>query len=243
MHADIERSIETKRRRRAEEQFEQRRRQDEKTRDERERAEDLNDAIAIAYVSDSLISDQLSRIAALQEAVIVALTENQERLEQAQQELNEIQAGAHVLPDGRRVYRTKDGSEVRDEAGAAVDPLVISPGEISLVRPTAEQYETKAAEIERLREERQALFEYQETLDQAEERLSEGEISQAEFDKLKSDLESSMPIALRKQMLAEQSKTANLETPDLKANFRPVAAPVVAQTAPDTPNMEMPDLA
>lgn len=61
--------------------------------------------------------------------------ENQVFLDAVRERLDVVLSRAHVLEDGRRVFKTEDGSQVFDEHGAEVDAEVHDPGVVDSAVP------------------------------------------------------------------------------------------------------------
>ena len=115
-------------------------------------------------------------------ATIAALDQNRIALEQVQERLDDLLDRAHVLEDGRRVFKTEDGTQVFDEFGLEVDASLIGSDDIADTRPTWETYKVHFDEEARLRQEQTELLAYQDRLDMARERLDSGEITSVEFE-------------------------------------------------------------
>lgn len=150
-----------------------------------------------------------------QEAVILALQESQERLDLSEERLQALRDEAYVTEDGRRVFRSEDGTWVIDETGALVEVDELDPDVIADHRPSAETWLEAVEENRALQEQRQDLVDYQSALDDAQDRLSAGGLSNEDLAEL-DDLLSNAPTAVR----------ARLPTTD------PAASPVQS-SAPD----------
>lgn len=133
-------------------------------------------------------------------ATVIALQENELALEEAQRRLDEILLRAFVLPDGRRVFKTEDGTRVFDELGAEIDPSVIAPEDIDGHHPSWETYRSHRHAIERLHAERGTILEHQQRLDDARERLNRGALTREDYERLHEDLATSMPEAVRQHL-------------------------------------------
>lgn len=133
-------------------------------------------------------------------ATIEALYLNEAEMAKVREKLGRMLAEAHVLPDGRRVFKTEDGTRVFDEHGNEVDADTIHPDEIGDDKPTWEQFQSEFERYEALEHERQELLDYQAKLDEARERLDAGEMTREEYDRLREDLVEQMPEAVRMQV-------------------------------------------
>lgn len=133
-------------------------------------------------------------------ATVEALIANDRAMEAVQAKIADMLARAYVLEDGRRVFKTEDGTQVFDEFGEEVGTDHIAPGDIDDSFPTWEQYSAER-EIERaLAEERTQIIEFQERLDEAREEISGGDITEADLEKLDAELADLMPPAVANQM-------------------------------------------
>lgn len=174
-------------------------------RDRKERRDDQRDQLAadladlgMMMVSASEIAIFRSQLDTYDTATVIALQENERALAEAQQRLDAILLKAHVLPDGRRVFKTEDGTRVFDEFGSRVDASTITPDAIMDHHPTWETYQHDFEEIKRLQIERNTLVEYQGKLDDARDRLNSGDMTRAEYTQLRDELEISMPDAVQR---------------------------------------------
>ncbi|WP_186388787.1 hypothetical protein [Stappia sp. TSB10P1A] len=163
-------------------------------------------------------------------ATIAALQENERNLMQARERLDELFAKAHVLPDGRRVFKTEDGLRVFDEHGQELSDTTIHPTEIDDKRPRWETARDAIDQYEALTQEREAILTYQQKLDAARERIDAGEISREEFDELRDELKTAMPEAVRAQapeLASEIAMDTDLAIEDdmIPSSFTPASIP------------------
>lgn len=174
-------------------------------RERRERREDIQDDaaeamdFAMSMVTIAEMDEFWVELDHYDTATITALQENERELLIARENLDKLFAKAHVLPDGRKVFETQDGLRVFDQFGQEVPADVIKPDEIDDSRPRWETAKAAIEEHRALLNERAELLEYQGKLDEARERLDKGDMTREEFDKLREDLKSTMPEAVREQ--------------------------------------------
>ncbi|MBB4267911.1 hypothetical protein [Roseospira visakhapatnamensis] len=164
--------------------------------DAREQDDDFAVAQAVILATTEQIAAFSAALDAYDAAVVDALLENEEALNAARQAREEILMQAHVLPDGRRVFRTEDGLHVFDEHGVDVTAEV-SPEEIDPSRPTWEKFEEADRSVNDLESERQDLLDFQDRVDEARERLGEGGLTTDDLDDMREALEADMPEAVR----------------------------------------------
>ncbi len=165
-----------------------------------ERAEnDMSDALdaAVLVVTAAEIADFRVELDTYDAATVAALQENGLALEHVRERLDAMLAKAHVLPDGRRVFKTEDGLQVFDEHGNAVEAETIAPQEINDARPRWEAYKPHLDEKQRLLAEQSDLLDYQAQLDDARDRLDAGDLTREEFYALREDLKEQAPDAVR----------------------------------------------
>lgn len=209
-----------------------RRRENELERDRRERQEarkdrqhdDANDAgvvtVAVVLASTEQIDAFNTQLDDMDAALVEALTENSEALRQARARFEEILGRAHRLPDGRAVFRTEDGLRVISETGEDVTDI-IAPDEIDPGKPTWEDFDNVIQEQARLHAEQEELLDYQRRVDEARERVAEGDLTADELDDLQAGLEQDMPEAVRTRLadpdLAETPEPATPATVNLDA--------------------------
>lgn len=140
------------------------------------------------------------RLDSYDEATVAALMDNEKALEEVQRRIDGMLLQAHILLDGRRVFRTRDGTVVFDEAGNEVGRDQIDPGEIDPKRPVWEDYRAARLTEQGLKVEREELLRFQQKIDGARERADDPKLTQNELDELKRDLETSAPESVRRRM-------------------------------------------
>lgn len=131
---------------------------------------------------------------------VEALMENREALEAIRGHINELLDEAYVLPDGRRVFKTRDGSHVYDEHGTELSIEEIDPAEITGSHPFWETYHAARQTEAALEKQREKLIVYQNKLDDAREHLDNGGITQDELSRMKIDLANDMPETVREKL-------------------------------------------
>lgn len=131
---------------------------------------------------------------------VEALMENREALEAIRGHINKLLDEAYVLPDGRRVFKTRDGSHVYDERGVELSIEEIDPAEIADSHPFWETYHAGRQTEAALEKQREKLIVYQNKLDDAREHLDRGGITQDELSHMKTDLANDMPETVREKL-------------------------------------------
>jgi len=189
----------------------------EERRRERERVEQFEAALVTA----GQITTFKARLDTYDTATVEALMNNESQLRDVRERIQTMLLEAHVLPDGRRVFRTRDGKQVFDEHGQEVGPDTLKADAIDPRKPVWEDYLLERTEEERLAQERRALQEYQQKLDDARTKVNEGNLTKDDLDQLDKDLDKAMPGAVRdivqrdgQRQTPENQKTATHEAPD-----------------------------
>lgn len=194
-------------------------------RHENERREKLEERLennAAAFATGMVVATQMQieafelKLDRYEEATVAALIENQEQLDAVNARIFAMLNQAYVLDDGRRVFRTEDGTQVFDEFGEEVGPDEIDPALIGDEFPTWEAFQPLLTERNALDAERAQLLDFQERLDQARDRIAEGDIGETELDELDAELAELAPPAVRSRV---PGMAAPDDEPPLSASF------------------------
>ena len=209
-------------------QFIQKQDERQKREEQLERAEEdfsaLAGAVTTAMASSERIEAFEAELTTYDTAVVEALMENDQQMAVVQERLDALLERAYVMEDGRRVFRTEDGTQVFDEFGVEVPSSELDPALIPEHAPTWEQARPDVEAKNALLEERAQLLDYQRQLDEAREAVADGEISEADLTELETNLRETMPDAVRAQLpkghpaaRVEQAaeQTATVQTPSL----------------------------
>lgn len=177
-----------------------------KSRQDRQRREEAADKLEIdvtAFAVETVMATQAQikafevKLDSYDKATVVALMENQELIDAVKDRLSDMLARAYVMDDGRRVFKTEDGTQVFDEFGVEVSVEELDPDLIDNNRPTYEEYAADAAALATLEAERTQILEFQVRVDAAREDIANGEISEAELEELDAELLDAMPPTVR----------------------------------------------
>ena len=129
---------------------------------------------------------------------------------------------AYVMDDGRRVFKTKDGAQVFDEFGVEVSSDELDFDLIGSEKTTWEEFSTAIELDQTLQSERSEILEFQEKVDAARERVSDGNITKAELEELDAELLDLIPSAVRSH-IPELSAVENVK--NTEPNEASLAAP------------------
>lgn len=165
----------------------------EERRRDRERAEQFEAALATPVQ----ITAFKARLDIYDTATVEALMNNERQFGDVRERIQNMLLEAHVLPDGRRVFRTRDGKQVFDESGRELGPDVIKADDIDREKPAWEDFRDLRDSKARLENERRQLQDYQQKLDDARTKANEGSLTKDDLDRMDKDLEKSMPKAVR----------------------------------------------
>lgn len=177
-----------------------------KAKEDKERRERLEEqvdddlgSLAMSAVAATTIEIERfeAKLDSYDEATVIALMENQEALDFVNTQISALLDRAYVIEDGRRVFKSQDGSFVIDENGENVTRDEVDFDAIGPDRPTAEEYLHFLGRRNSLVNERSQIIEYQEKVDAARERIAEGDITKDELDELDAELADVMPPSVK----------------------------------------------
>jgi len=194
------------------------------------------DAALVVVGTDEVISFR-AELDQFDTATIIALEDNRLALERVQEQADAVLERAHVLPDGRRVFKTEDGTQVIDEFGEEIEPDIIDSDDIDDSHPHWEEFEPYHNEEKRLIAEQTELLSYQEKLDAARERLDAGDITREEFDALRDELQATLPDAIRRHVPGMDHGPVQdyNPVPQAQAVQLDITEDMIPGTAPTTP--------
>ena len=215
-----------------------------KAREDQKRREDsANDTadeivelgMTVVMATEAQIEAFEARLDRLDAATVAALDQNRFKLEEVRhllalnnQRIQDMLERAHVLDDGRRVFLTDDRLQAFDEFGDEVfrDELDFDavPENAPTYEAYAEQVEIgKALEAEEqvLVDEQQELLDYQNKLDDARERIIEGDFSKNDLEQLDAELMDAMPVLVRGHMAGYDTESAPNANADLSEALTP----------------------
>jgi hypothetical protein len=183
----------------AHEADERRRRRKEQIKQEREEREDFRSAMYALAPPEKIVIFR-ERLDRYDTKTVEALMENSEALDAIRQRIDRMLLRAHVLPDGRRVFKTMDGTKVFDENGTEMGRHAIDAQLIDDAKPRWENFKAAVDEKTELLKERQDLSDYQSKVDQARAKIDAGGVTNGELDSLGESLEAAMPEVVRRKM-------------------------------------------
>lgn len=164
---------------------------------EQRKEDEAFEYIQIVLATQEDIADFGVKLDTYDTATVEALMQNERELTAVREERENMLLEAHTLPDGRRVFKTRDGKHVFDENGQEVKPEEVRPEQIDDRKPRWEAFDAITERQTRLVQERGDLLEYQGKLDKARERLDDPKLSKGQLDALDKELGQSMPDRVR----------------------------------------------
>lgn len=200
-----------------------RRRDKERARDKDAQDDTTANDLVSALEQVVQIREMERRLDALEEQVTEALIENDRRLDQIKERLDFMLSQAVVLPDGRRVFKTEDGTQVFDEHGQEVAPDVVSPDSIPDDRPKWEVFEKGLQERDALLDQREQLLDLQQDIDAAREASENGTLDMSDLDALEAEFgvirDAEIDPAASPGIVAQADAMPSADTKDATTKF------------------------
>ena len=198
-------------------------------RQQRELLDDRVDENLTAFASAAVLATEIqieefqAKLDTYDEATVIALIENQEQLDAVNAHLLEMLERAYVMEDGRRVFKTADGTQVFDEFGKEITPDELDFDLIRPDQPTWESFSERKAQQQQLEVQRKQILEFQERVDKARERVDEGKITKSELDDLDAELADAVPPSVKAHMPGfDTTENAPVARTAFAANANPV---------------------
>jgi hypothetical protein len=181
-------------------------------RDNDEQHDALIEFIAVVLATDAQIDSFAFEVDRYETATVDALQENERQLKAVNEQLEELLTQAYVLPDGRRVFKTEDGTQVFDEFGKEIDASLIDPDMIEDWRPSWQRYEGPFKARFEMMEERDELLEFQQLTDEVDAEIEEakrsGGMRSDRLEELKEKLAGAAPDAVKRRVDPNYEATA-----------------------------------
>lgn len=181
--------------------------------------------VATVLATDLEIADFRVELDTYDEATVRALMENEEKSEAARKDMERMLAEAHVLPDGRKVFKTRDGLRIFDQEGNELSASTVTPDEVDDRKPRWENFTDVVDHYDALKKERQDILDFQQDVDEARERLDEGGVTKDELADMREKLKEKVPPAVAREL-------PDFEAPDAVIAKDKVAASAKLSTPP-----------
>lgn len=200
-----------------------------------EQETDLLTAVHMVLASDEQIEAFTVKLDEYDAATVEALMANEQDLQAVRERIQTMLLEAHTLPDGRRVFKTRDGMQVFDEFGQEIKAEELRPDQISDDKEKWEDYLGAKDEEVRLAEERKELIEFQEKLDDARERLDDPKLTEQELEALDKELGEAMPDRVKTVLGHDAGEPRQERDRTTEQDRRPDPTPASAQLVPAGP--------
>lgn len=209
-----------------------------------ESTDKLNDGILVT-AAEAVMATQIqietfrAKLDTYDMATTTALMENQATLEDIERRLIEIEQRlegiwihANVMEDGRRVFLNADRTQAYDELGSEIGSgdydYALFPEDHFAIDPYVDQLKLRG-ELHGMREEtleaRERIHEFDALQVEAREKVANGEISEADLEKLDADLLDAMPPEVGQHLDGYQPPSP---VPDMTAAFATKAMPAIS---------------
>ena len=162
------------------------------------REAELLQAVQMLLATPERIAAFTVRLDRYDAATVEALLANDEELRVVGERIDEALDQAVELPDGRRVFKTLDGTRVFDEHGEELSPDQIDPAAIPDYKKAFEPYWSDVQQRRGLEAERIDLHRFQQKLDDARNRLDDADLTDDALDDLERDIDAAMPKRVRR---------------------------------------------
>ncbi len=215
---------------------EDREKRDKKEKLEEQRAEDdlFELAATLALATETEITAFRVKLDTYDEAAVKALMENEKLREALQQHIDRMYDEAHILPDGRKVFKSRDGLRVYDENENEISREKIDPDEINDKLPRSEDFFEAKKSMKNLDERRDQIHEFQREADDIREELDEGDVTKKQLSDFEKRLADKMPPEVAQEMPDHEQS----ETPDQNRDFGRAAE--IAPVRPESRNVVVP---
>lgn len=170
------------------------------------RAEDKLEGDILAFAAETVMAVQMQieafekKLDTYDHATVQALMENRSALDAIRAQMDILLAEAYVMEDGRRVFKTEDGTQVFDEHGIEVSADEVDFDSITADRPSWESYEPYLMDEQRLVQEQTELLEFQKKLDDARETLDGEDITEADLAEIEAGFAETVPASVKRHM-------------------------------------------
>lgn len=179
-------------------------RDDQDKKEKREEEETVQEMVESALATLDEIAKFEVQLDRYDAATVQALMDNEVALRAVNERIEEMLDNATVLPDGRRVFRTRDGQRVFDEHGLEIGADVIEPNAIGEKKTSWEDFAEFNDTQRVLLRERDDLIAYQQDLDDARDRLDGDDLTSDELDALEKELGDNAPARVREIMASKE---------------------------------------
>jgi hypothetical protein len=177
------------------------------------RERDFENFARMVLASRERVEEFTKKLELLDQASAEALVESEEKLRKAKDDLQRLRDRAYELttPEGGAMKVYRDGSAVRDDGGAQVDPLLIKPEDIPEQCPKWEDRKAAGEHVTELEIRRDRILEYRNKIEHAEKRVKAGGISEKELNDMEAALDRNMPDEVRLHYKPDERRAKPVE--------------------------------
>lgn len=217
-----------------------------KAREDQERREKDQDRLeddfaalvaSVTMATEAQIAAFTTKLDSYDEATVKALMDNQEILDAVNARIDAMLERAYVMEDGRRAFRTEDGTQVFDQTGIEIMAEELDPDLIDPLAPTWEAFGAEIALRDKYVAERTEIIEYQVRLDAAREQAAGEDITEVELGQLDAELVGLMPTAIQKHVPGMEQGLK--QQPMLPMDTQPGGAVLATTTSHNTLGLGM----
>lgn len=168
----------------------------------REAEDDQNDFVDLVQMimaSDESITRFQDKIDEFRNNTVQNILDYQNQLDELKAEKAALLGNAHVLPDGRHVFRTEDGKNVFDEEGHKVDPDVITPSKISAKSTSWDHFSANRDETDKVKSKLNKEVTTLEKIDELQVELDNGKPTADKLKELNEQLDGLMAGSLEQE--------------------------------------------
>lgn len=202
-----------------------------KEREAEARDDDLAGDILVTVASAERIEQFTNRLDRYDSQLMDMLLENERMLVEVRKEREIMLQNAATLPDGRRVFRSEDGTRVEDEFGKDVTDEV-DPNYIDPELPALELYEALDARDAAILAHNEQINALQTRLDEGRDRAASGEATDAELDEFEADFEASLAALTASQPALGDAPSAPAASAEFSLDDLAIPARVSAPPVP-----------
>lgn len=176
-------------------QHDQRRRELKKEKAEQD--ESFDSVLAVALASPENVQAFHNKLNDFEQQAVERILTLQTRLDELMVKRQDMLNEAHVLPDGRRVFKSEDGKSVTDEFGEDVGSDIIRADEIDDSRPRSNGFFENKYAIDETKNSLDEAITFQEKIEDLRERSNTGELSKEELKALEQEFEDITPESFK----------------------------------------------
>jgi hypothetical protein len=178
-------------------------------------------AMDIVMASETQLLEFDNRLDQYEHITIEAIVLKQEELDKLLETRNQLLSDAYVMEDGRRVFKSEDGSYVIDEHRQYVSPQELDYNLLHSGHPAAEIFEANEDKFDTVKQELQQLHTFHEKIDEARDRRAEGNITEKELQEMDKEFLEMMPASVKARIPDLETSTEAEQNISAQRDIRP----------------------